>query len=81
VTQKWPDKSTATAARLLSGAQGTFAVRRSARAVLMNFVKPRLVFLVYLGGAFAFVTASITQIQEAGLGKSTCFAFITLGTY
>lgn len=75
VTETWPGKSSATAAKLLSGAQGTFAVGRFTGAILMSFVKPRWVFLVYLSGAFAFVTASITQTREAGVGKSTCFAF------
>jgi FHS family L-fucose permease-like MFS transporter len=43
-----PGSSDSTAARLLAGAQGSFALGRFAGVAIMRFVKPRYVFLFYL---------------------------------
>lgn len=70
VTEVRPGTTAAVGAQLLAGAQGCFAAGRFSGSLLMRFVKPRYVFLVYLSGVVAFCAASITSGGNAGLGKS-----------
>lgn len=64
----WPGTSSATGAKFLAGAQGAFAVGRFSGTLLMKFITPRWVFLVYLSAVVAFLAASITQRMHTGIG-------------
>lgn len=67
-TETRRNTDSALAAKLLAGAQGAFAVGRFSGSLIMKFVKPRMVFLVYLTGVIIFNAASITQREDAGIG-------------
>lgn len=76
--------SSAVAAKLLAGAQGAFALGRFAGVLLMKFVRPRWVFLVFLSLCVVFVSPSITQRGNIGVAmlyvtlffESICFPTI-----
>jgi FHS family L-fucose permease-like MFS transporter len=53
--------SSSEAAQFLAGAQGTFTVGRFVGCALMNYVKPRKVFLVYMLGCFVGRTCSLVR--------------------
>lgn len=56
-----PGTSDSTGAKLFSGAQAAFTVGRFAGTLIMKFVKPRLVLLVFLIGAIIFLIPAITH--------------------
>ena len=66
--------SDATAAQLLAGAQGGFALGRFIGTFLMKFVRPRWVFIVYLAGCIIFVAPAIRHGGNAGIA----LLFVTL---
>ncbi|KAL1616057.1 hypothetical protein SLS56_011572 [Neofusicoccum ribis] len=84
VTETRPGTSSSAGANFLAGAQGCFAVGRFSGSILMRFVKPRWVFLVYLTGVVAFNAASIDTVGNTGLAmlmitlffESVCFPTI-----
>ncbi|KAK3209510.1 hypothetical protein GRF29_69g2000671 [Pseudopithomyces chartarum] len=59
--------SDATAARFLSGAQGAFALGRFIGSFLMNYVRPRWVFLAFMTMCIVFISPSITQRGNTGM--------------
>ncbi|KAF2437971.1 MFS general substrate transporter [Karstenula rhodostoma CBS 690.94] len=59
--------SSATAARFLSGAQGAFALGRFIGSFLMNYVRPRWVFLAFMTACIVFICPSITQRGNTGM--------------
>ncbi|KAJ9267330.1 hypothetical protein DTO195F2_563 [Paecilomyces variotii] len=79
-----PHTSSATGAKFLAGAQGCFAVGRFSGSLLMKYVTPRWVFLVYISGVVAFLAASTTQRDNTGVAmlfltlffESVCFPTI-----
>ncbi|KAI4187918.1 MAG: hypothetical protein L6R41_002493 [Letrouitia leprolyta] len=76
--------SSATGAIYLAVAQGCFAVGRFSGAFLMNFLRPRWVFLFYLSCVIIFNSAATTQKQNTGITmlsltlffESVCFPTI-----
>jgi MFS transporter, FHS family, L-fucose permease len=84
VTEVRPNTSSALGAQFLAIAQGCFAVGRFSGAGIMKFVRPRIVFLIYLTGVIAFNAASIRTTGNAGLAmlsmtlffESVCFPTI-----
>ncbi|KAL1681313.1 major facilitator superfamily domain-containing protein [Schizophyllum commune] len=84
VTEVRPGTDSALGANFLAAAQGCFAVGRFSGALLMKFVKPRIVFLIYLSGVIAFCAASIKEGGNTGLAmlmltlffESVCFPTI-----
>ncbi|KAI1754680.1 MFS general substrate transporter [Xylaria castorea] len=81
-TQSW--STDASAARFLSGAQGAFAGGRFFGSFIMNFVRPRWVFLVFLTACVIFIAPAITQDGWTGMSllyvvlffESICFPTI-----
>ncbi|PNS18457.1 hypothetical protein CAC42_6274 [Sphaceloma murrayae] len=57
-----------TGAKLLAGAQATFAVGRFAGSGLMKFVKPRTVYLIFMTGCIVFIAPTVVHGGNAGLG-------------
>jgi FHS family L-fucose permease-like MFS transporter len=84
VTETRPGTDSSLGAKFLAGAQGAFAIGRFAGVVLMKFVRPRWVFLVYLTMCIVFVAPSITQRDDTGMAmlyitlffESICFPTI-----
>ncbi|KAL0580344.1 hypothetical protein V5O48_001681 [Marasmius crinis-equi] len=84
VTETRPSTSSALGAQFLAIAQGCFAIGRFTGSGLMKFVKPRIVFLIYLTCAMAFCAASIRTRDNTGLAmlmitlffESVCFPTI-----
>ncbi|GAB7325562.1 hypothetical protein MBLNU13_g09562t1 [Cladosporium sp. NU13] len=66
--------SDATAAQLLAGAQGGFALGRFIGTFLMRYVRPRWVFIFYLAGCIIFVAPAIRHGGNAGIA----LLFVTL---
>ncbi|KAI0556023.1 MFS general substrate transporter [Xylaria curta] len=81
-TQTW--STDASAARFLSGAQGGFAAGRFFGSFVMNYVRPRWVFLVFLTACVVFIAPAITQEGWTGMSllyvvlffESICFPTI-----
>lgn len=79
-----PSADDALASQLLAGAQGGFAAGRFFGSFLMRFVRPRMVFLVFLTMCIVFVAPSITQRGWTGMSmlyvtlffESICFPTI-----
>jgi FHS family L-fucose permease-like MFS transporter len=69
-----PRYTDATAAQMLAGAQGGFALGRFIGTFLMKFVRPRWVFIVYLAGCIIFVAPAIRHGGNAGIA----LLFVTL---
>ena len=67
VTETRPNTDSAAGARFLAGAQGAFALGRFIGSGLMKFVKPRLVFLVFMTMCIIFIAPSITQRGNTGM--------------
>lgn len=73
-----------TAAQFFAGAQGGFALGRFVGVLLMKFVKPRIVFLVFLTMCVVFIAPAITQGENIGISllyvvfffESICFPTI-----
>ncbi|KAF2734534.1 MFS general substrate transporter [Polyplosphaeria fusca] len=55
------------AAQFLAGAQGTFAMGRFVGVILMKFIRPRYVFLLYMTMCIVFISPSITQRGNTGM--------------
>ncbi|KAG8628423.1 hypothetical protein KVT40_004296 [Elsinoe batatas] len=62
-------------AKFLAGAQGAFSVGRFAGSLIMKFVKPRTVFLVFMSGCIVFIAPAIVHFGNAGLGLMFCVFF------
>ncbi|KAI0436230.1 major facilitator superfamily domain-containing protein [Xylaria telfairii] len=81
-TQPW--STDPSAARFLSGAQGAFAGGRFFGSFVMNFVRPRWVFLFFLTSCVIFIAPAITQEGWTGMSllyvvlffESICFPTI-----
>ena len=84
VTEAKAGTSSAVAAKLLAGAQGSFALGRFAGVIVMKFVKPRWVFLAFISMCVVFVAPSTTQRGNTGVAmlyatlffESICFPTI-----
>ncbi|KAH8729144.1 major facilitator superfamily domain-containing protein [Phaeosphaeriaceae sp. PMI808] len=59
--------SSADAARFLAGAQGTFTVGRFVGSIMMKYVKPRLVFLLFMSMIILFMIPTITERDNTGM--------------
>jgi len=59
--------SNSDASRFLAGAQGVFTLGRFAGSALMKFVKPRLVFFVFMSMCIIFIIPAITERGNAGM--------------
>lgn len=78
------NKSSSTASKLLGGAQGAFTLGRFGGVVFMHFIRPRLVFVTFLGGAVLFLalaagvpgTAGIVMLYFVLFFESVCFPTI-----
>jgi len=55
------------ASRFLAGAQGAFTAGRFFGSFLMKYVKPRLVFLVFMSMCIIFIIPSITERGNTGM--------------
>ncbi|KAH6613857.1 l-fucose permease [Boeremia exigua] len=84
-----PGTSTATGSKLLSGAQGAFAVGRVLGTILMKFVRPRYVLLAFMCGAAIFIAPATKERGNTGISfmflvlffESICFpTIVALGT-
>ncbi|POS76527.1 l-fucose permease [Diaporthe helianthi] len=83
-TESRSNTDSALGSQFLAGAQGAFSVGRFAGVALMNFVKPRVVFGIFLTACIIFVGPSITQGQNIGISmlyitlffESICFPTI-----
>jgi MFS transporter, FHS family, L-fucose permease len=83
-TESRSNTDSALGSQFLAGAQGAFAVGRFVGAGMMNFVKPRIVFGIFLTACIIFVAPSITQGQNVGISmlyvtlffESICFPTI-----
>ncbi|KAH7324088.1 major facilitator superfamily domain-containing protein [Rhexocercosporidium sp. MPI-PUGE-AT-0058] len=72
------------AAKFLAGAQGAFALGRFAGVGLMRYIRPRWVFMFFLGMCIIFIAPSITQRENTGMSmlyitlffESICFPTI-----
>lgn len=84
VTETRSNTDSALGSQFLAGAQGAFAVGRFIGVGLMHFVKPRMVFGVYLTLCMVFVAPAITQRENTGMAmlyltlffESICFPTI-----
>ncbi|KAK7732432.1 hypothetical protein SLS63_005111 [Diaporthe eres] len=84
VTESRSNTDSALGSQFLAGAQGAFAVGRFVGVGLMNFIKPRIVFGIFLTMCIVFVGPSITQGQNTGMAmlyvtlffESICFPTI-----
>lgn len=66
VTSSGPT-SPSDAARFLAGAQGAFTLGRFAGSALMKFVRPRLVFFVFMTMCIIFIIPAITERGNTGM--------------
>ncbi|KAH7039910.1 major facilitator superfamily domain-containing protein [Microdochium trichocladiopsis] len=79
-----PESGDVMASQLFAGAQGAFALGRFVGVILMKFVKPRIVFLVFLSSCVIFLAPAITQGHNVGISmlyivlffESICFPTI-----
>ncbi|KAK2606824.1 hypothetical protein N8I77_005549 [Diaporthe amygdali] len=84
VTESRSNTDSALGSQFLAGAQGAFAIGRFAGVGLMHFVKPRIVFGIFLTMCIIFVAPSITHGQNTGMSmlyvtlffESICFPTI-----
>jgi FHS family L-fucose permease-like MFS transporter len=74
VTDADPKYTDVTAAQLLAGAQGGFALGRFIGTFVMRYVRPRWVFLFYLSGCIIFIAPAIAHGGNAGIA----LLFVTL---
>ncbi|KOS21848.1 Glucose/galactose transporter [Escovopsis weberi] len=76
--------SSSTGAKFFAGAQACFSVGRFFGSALMRYVKPRIVFLVFLTCCIIFIGPAITQDGNTGIAmlyvvlffESVCFPTI-----
>ncbi|KAI8931145.1 hypothetical protein NX059_011498 [Plenodomus lindquistii] len=59
--------SSSDASRFLAGAQGAFTLGRFVGSAIMKFVKPRIVFLVFMVFCIIFIIPSITERDNTGM--------------
>ncbi|KAI7212368.1 putative L-fucose-proton symporter [Hortaea werneckii] len=84
VSENRANTTTSLASQFLAGAQGAFAMGRFVGSGIMKFVRPRWVFLVYLGLCIVFIAPSIAHRGNTGLAmlyltlffESICFPTI-----
>ncbi|KAI3394713.1 hypothetical protein diail_2299 [Diaporthe ilicicola] len=84
VTESRSNTDSALGSQFLAGAQGAFSIGRFVGVGLMHFVKPRIVFGIFLTMCIVFVGPSITQGQNTGMSmlyitlffESICFPTI-----
>ena len=84
MTETRANTSSALGSQFLAGAQGAFALGRFAGVGVMHFVKPRIVFGIFLTMCIVFVGPSITQRDNTGMSmlyvtlffESICFPTI-----
>lgn len=67
VTDTRPGTDSSLAAKFLAGAQAAFAVGRFVGVGLMSFVKPRIVFGIFMTMIIVFVSPAITQHGDTGM--------------
>ncbi|KAJ5083795.1 hypothetical protein N7456_013222 [Penicillium angulare] len=80
----WPGTSSRKGAKLLAGAQGTFAIGRFLGSGIMKYIKPRYVFITYLSCCVVFLAASVAERDQRGIAllfvtfffESVCFPTI-----
>ncbi|OAL47363.1 l-fucose permease [Pyrenochaeta sp. DS3sAY3a] len=89
VVETRPGTSNALGSKFLSGAQGAFAVGRVLGTILMKFVRPRYVLLVFMSGATIFLAPALREGDNVGVSllfvvlffESICFpTIVALGT-
>ncbi|KAF2684543.1 MFS general substrate transporter [Lentithecium fluviatile CBS 122367] len=66
-TETRPNTDSPKAARFLAGAQGVFALGRFIGSFIMNYVRPRWVFLCFMTMCIVFIAPSITQRGNTGM--------------
>lgn len=79
-----PNTSDDVGTRLFAGAQAAFAIGRFAGVGLMHFVRPRIVFLVFLTGCIVFIAPAVAHTGNVGIAmlyvvlffESICFPTI-----
>lgn len=84
VTETRSNTSSALGSRFLAGAQGAFSVGRFVGVALMHFVRPRMVFGVFMTLCIVFIGPTITQKGNTGMSmlylamffESICFPTI-----
>jgi FHS family L-fucose permease-like MFS transporter len=59
--------SASEASKFLAGAQGAFTMGRFIGSALMKFVKPRLVFMVFMSMCIIFIIPAITERGNTGM--------------
>ncbi|PSK48381.1 hypothetical protein B9Z65_5557 [Elsinoe australis] len=62
-----PNTDSNTGAQFLAGAQGAFSIGRFAGSLVMKFVKPRTVYLVFMTGCIVFIAPAIVHGGNAGI--------------
>ncbi|KAF2867251.1 putative L-fucose-proton symporter [Massariosphaeria phaeospora] len=72
VTEAKPSLSSADGSNLLAVAQGLFAIGRFSASLLMKWVRPRHILIVYMTGIIIFISASI------GTHGNTAIAMLSL---
>ncbi|KAF2271069.1 glucose/galactose transporter [Lojkania enalia] len=75
VTEAKPSLSSADGANLLAVAQGLFAIGRFSAALLMKFVRPRLVLFTFMTGIIIFISASMGTHGDAGIAMLSLVLF------
>ncbi|KPM45621.1 hypothetical protein AK830_g887 [Neonectria ditissima] len=83
-TETRDNTSDAMGSKLFAGAQAAFTVGRFLGVLLMKYIKPRSVFLVFLTMCIVFISPAITQRQTTGISflyvvlffESICFPTI-----
>jgi FHS family L-fucose permease-like MFS transporter len=84
VTETREGTSNALGSQFLAGAQAAFAVGRFAGVGIMHFIKPRIVFGIFLTCCIIFIAPAITQHGNTGMAmlfitmffESICFPTI-----
>lgn len=79
-----PNTSSAMGAQLFAGAQGAFALGRFVGVGVMHYVKPRIVFLVFMTACFVFIAPAVVHTGNVGIAllylvlffESICFPTI-----
>jgi len=64
-----PGTDASLGSKLLAGAQAGFTVGRFAGVILMRFIRPRIIFMVFLGAVIIFLAAATGARHNAGIGK------------
>ncbi|PVI05620.1 MFS general substrate transporter [Periconia macrospinosa] len=67
VTETRLNTTPSDAARFLAGAQGVFAFGRFVGVFLMNYIRPRWVFLGFMTSCIVFIAPAITQRGNIGM--------------